>query len=99
MQTFQRIWQYLQQHRVVSIVISQVCVLLVLATVFINSGLGAGILGAFSDSCANGDQTYIVQGGDTLGAIASQYNTSVGDLATYNHIENPNIIYVNQMIC
>jgi surface antigen len=99
MQTLQRIWQYMQRHQVASIAVGHVCVLLVMVTVFLWSGLGANLLGAFARSCASGDQSYVVHGGDTLGAIAIRYNTTVQKLASYNQITNPNLIYVGQTIC
>ena len=41
----------------------------------------------------------MVVSGDTLGAIASRYGTSWEKLASYNHIANPNVIYLNQKVC
>src|SRR3954464_2429149 len=41
---------------------------------------------------------YTVRAGDTLGAIARRYNTSVAVLAELNEIANPNIIEVGQAI-
>jgi N-acetylmuramoyl-L-alanine amidase len=100
MQLFQRIWRYLQQHRLASLVLGHVCVLLVLATLFFGSGLGSSILGAFAQShCASGDQAYVVKSGDTLSKIATRYGTSSQTLATYNHISNPSLIYVNETVC
>lgn len=100
MRIHERIWRYLQQHRLVTIVLGHVCVLLVLATLFFGSGLGSGILGALArSSCASGDKAYTVKSGDTLGAIASRYDTTWQDLASYNQISNPNMIYVNELIC
>ena len=46
----------------------------------------------------NSDIEYIVKSGDTLSGIASKYNTTYQKLAEYNNIENPNLIYVNQVI-
>ena len=43
-------------------------------------------------------QTYVVQAGDTLTKIAKMFNTTVKKLAEYNNIENPNLIYVGQVI-
>lgn len=100
METYQRIWSYLQKHRLISIVVGHVCVLMVLGTLFFGSGMGSGILGVFaSSSCASSDQTYIVKSGDSLGAIATRYNTTWGNLASYNHIANPNVIYVSEVVC
>ncbi len=100
MQTYQRIWQYLQRHRLVSLALGHVCVLLVLATVFLGSGWGSSILGAFAQShCAGSDKTYVVKGGDTLDGIAARYTTSWQKLASYNHIANPDVIYIGENVC
>lgn len=42
--------------------------------------------------------TYIVQSGDTLSAIALQYNTTVAELVALNNISNPNFIYVGETL-
>lgn len=42
--------------------------------------------------------TYTVQAGDTLSAIADQYNTSVNSIASLSHLTNPNLIYVGQVL-
>jgi peptidoglycan endopeptidase LytE len=42
--------------------------------------------------------TYRVQAGDTLGSIAARYGTSVATLAAINHIADPNLIYVGQLL-
>lgn len=42
--------------------------------------------------------TYTVKAGDTLGKIASQFNTSSNTLANLNSISNPNLIYVGQVL-
>lgn len=41
---------------------------------------------------------YVVQCGDTLYSIARRYGLTVGQLASYNNICNPNRIYVGQVI-
>lgn len=41
---------------------------------------------------------YVVMKGDTLSSIAERYNTTYHVLAQYNNIENPNLIYPNQII-
>lgn len=41
---------------------------------------------------------YIVIKGDTLSKIASKYNTTISELIRINNINNPNIIYENQLI-
>ncbi len=42
--------------------------------------------------------SYTVKTGDVLWKIAEQYNTTYQELAEYNQIKDPNLIYVNQMI-
>lgn len=44
------------------------------------------------------DEIYIVKKGDTLWAIAQKYGTTYQELAKYNEIQNPNLIFVNQKI-
>lgn len=41
---------------------------------------------------------YTVQPGDTLGAIAARFHTSVQAIAQRNHIANPNLIHVGQVL-
>lgn len=40
----------------------------------------------------------VVLKGDTLGQIANEYNCSVEELAKYNNIKNPGLIYPGQVI-
>lgn len=47
---------------------------------------------------ASQESTYYVQAGDTLSSIASKFGTTVANLASINHISNPNVIYVGQKI-
>ncbi len=47
---------------------------------------------------STGDDTYRVQRGDTLSAIAAQHGTTVAALMQINHISDPNFIYVGQRI-
>lgn len=96
----QRIWQYLQRHRVISIVTGNVVVACVLGLVLLGNAFGSTILGVFAQSpCSSGDRTYVVVGGDTLGVIASRYGTSWQRLTSYNKLSNPNMIYIDQHIC
>lgn len=41
---------------------------------------------------------YVVKKGDTLSDIASKYGTTYQALASYNGINNPNLIYVGQVV-
>ena len=100
MQVHERIWHYLQQHRVASIVIGHVTVAGILGLLLVGNGLGMNIFGAFAQSpCSSSDHTYIVVSGDTLGGIASRYGTTWQRLTSYNHIANANMIYINQKVC
>lgn len=44
------------------------------------------------------ETTHVVAAGETLSAIAAQYNVSVRTLMTYNNIRNANLITVGQVI-
>ncbi|MCA8925341.1 MAG: LysM peptidoglycan-binding domain-containing protein [Planctomycetes bacterium] len=46
----------------------------------------------------NGDLLYVVQAGDTLGAIAATYNTTVAAIAARNAIANVNLISVGMQL-
>jgi rare lipoprotein A len=49
----------------------------------------------------SGDQisgTYVVQAGDTLSGVAAQLETTVEHLAATNGIENPDLLYVGQVL-
>ena len=93
-------WQIFSRHRVASIVIGHISVVAVVGLLLLGSGLGTHLFGAFAQSpCSNGDQVYVVAGGNTLGGIAARFNTSWQKLASYNHIANPNMIYINQTMC
>lgn len=47
---------------------------------------------------SSGGGTYRVRAGDTLSGIASRYGTTVAKLAALNHIANPNVISVGQVL-
>jgi lysozyme len=49
-------------------------------------------------AASRASQTYAVQSGDTLGAIAKKFNVSVDALASANGIQNPNSIQVGQVL-
>lgn len=50
------------------------------------------------ENTVNQIQTYTVKAGDTLSQIASQYNTTVAEIAGLNGISNPNLIYVGEVL-
>ena len=48
---------------------------------------------------AYGDNYYTIKKGDTLGAIANRYHTTVSNLMALNpHIKNANLIYAGDVI-
>lgn len=47
---------------------------------------------------ADGQAVYVVVRGDTLSGIAQRYNTTVAALVELNHIANPNLILVGQVL-
>lgn len=97
---YQRIWQYFQGSRLGSIVVRHIGIIAILVLIVLGSTMGAGLYGAFAKSaCSSGDQAYVVVSGDTLGGIAAHYNTNWQALASYNHISDPNLIYVDQTVC
>lgn len=50
-------------------------------------------------SCPGGSRAYSVVSGDTLSGIAAKFGTQWPSLASYNRIANPNLIFVDQVIC
>lgn len=54
--------------------------------------------GTTSPPPSGGTASYVVQAGDTLGAIAARYGTTVNYLASLNGLMNPNFIYVGQVL-
>jgi len=109
MQSYQRIWLFHTRGKVggkerihvgLSIIRHSIALVAILGIVLVGSGTGAPTMGVFATSlCASGDQAYSVVSGDTLGGIATRYHTTWQQLASYNHIANPNIIYMHQTIC
>ena len=70
--------------------------LMLVATFFVNvPGASAHAL----NTCSGSDHSYRVVAGDTLSAIGYRYGKSWSALASYNHIVNANLIYVNQIVC
>ncbi len=48
--------------------------------------------------CVNCFCIVVIQSGDTLGAIAAQFGTTVQQIACCNNIPNPNVIFPGQVI-
>lgn len=61
-------------------------------------GFGAGITLAMTTAMAATSGTYTVQSGDTLSAIAKANQVTIQDLVTWNQIQNPSLIYPNQVL-
>jgi len=88
--------RYFAEHRLVSIIAAHLVVLSIFAGALFSGAFG----GAFAQSpCSSGDQVYKVVSGDTLGAVATRYNTTWQSLASYNKLANANVLAVNQTIC
>lgn len=41
---------------------------------------------------------YLVQSGDTLGALAKKFNCTIEDICKWNNITDPNVLSVNQKL-
>ena len=61
-------------------------------------GRGSTTTGSGGSTAAASGGTYVVRRGDSLGAIAVRYGTSVAALARANRIANPSVIYVGQRL-
>ncbi|ULT56614.1 LysM peptidoglycan-binding domain-containing protein [Neobacillus drentensis] len=59
---------------------------------------GAWSRAAASQPESSPPSTYTVQPGDTLSKIAARFGATVKDLVKLNNIENPNLIYVGQIL-
>jgi LysM repeat protein len=58
----------------------------------------AGGPSATSPSATGGGGTYTVKTGDTLDAIAGRFGATAAELASINHIIDPNLIFVGQTL-
>ena len=99
LQVHQQVWKYFQQRRAASFQ-GKMGVAAVLGLLFLVITLVVNVQGAHAQSvCSSGDRTYKVVGGDTLSGIGVRYSANWQQLASYNHIANPNLIYINQVVC
>lgn len=78
---------------------AQITVLVTIGLLVFGGIVGTRILGAFAQSPCGSNHAYRVVSGDTLGAIADRYHTTWERLASFNHIRNANLIYVDQIVC
>ena len=101
MRKHRQVLSYFEQRSASTFVVNcSGAVLLGLLFLGITLGTNAGKAHAQSRAaCASGDRVYTVVGGDSLSRIAYHFGTNWGVLASYNHFSNPNLIYVNQVIC
>ena len=51
-----------------------------------------------TNTSATYNNTYTIKSGDTLSGIAGKFNTTYTQLAQLNHISNPNLIHVGQVL-
>ena len=58
----------------------------------------AGVLGLATAGVAASADSYTVQSGDTLSAIAANHNTTVDKLVSLNNIANSHLIYAGQVL-
>jgi surface antigen len=90
------------QHDKRLIIIVRTSIVAVLGLLFLGATLGGKVTGVYAQTmsaCSASDHSYTVVRGDTLSRVASRYHASWTQLASYNRIANPNLIYVNQRIC
>ncbi|MHB8506721.1 MAG: LysM peptidoglycan-binding domain-containing protein, partial [Acidimicrobiales bacterium] len=60
--------------------------------------VGPAVASASTATTATSSASYTVQAGDTLGAIAARYGTTVGALAAANGIGDVNLIFAGQVL-
>ncbi|HZT98840.1 MAG TPA: LysM peptidoglycan-binding domain-containing protein [Ktedonobacteraceae bacterium] len=101
MQTQREVRKFSQHEKRLTIVV-QTSIVAVLGLLFLGATLGGNAKGVHAQTvgaCSASDHNYTVVRGDTLSRIAYRYRASWSQLASYNRIANPNLIYVNQRIC
>ena len=101
MQTQQEVRKFSQHDKLLNIVV-RISIVAVLGLLFLGATLGRNVTGVHAQAagvCSTSDHSYTVVRSDTLSWIAYRYHTYWSRLASYNHIANPNLIYVNQRIC
>ncbi len=101
LQTHEYILKYLRQDSGRNIVV-KFSIGAVLALLFLALTMSIHVPGAFAyshTSCAKSDKRYVVVQGDTLSWIAYRYHMNWSALASYDHIANPDLIFVDQVVC
>lgn len=99
MRLHQRVYNYIKENNTKKIV-GKGTVVATVGMLSAGAALGLNITGAHAASaCSSGDKAYTAVQNDTLGQIANRYGVSWNTLASYNHIANANLIYVDQTIC
>ncbi len=98
MQTHQQIWKMFQQHNVARFVV-KTTVVAILGLLSLGAMPGMYVPLAQAHACPGGDRIYRVVRGDTLWRIGERFGVSLATLRSHNYIANPNLIYVNQMLC
>ena len=105
MQKYQHIWKhvcgYFQQQPVGRFVVRMslsAAAALVLFVAIVSSG-AQSVQAHVLSTCSTHDRSYSVVAGDTLSGIANRYGTTWSSLASHNDIADPNLIFVNQVVC
>ncbi|WP_051344322.1 LysM peptidoglycan-binding domain-containing protein [Alicyclobacillus herbarius] len=62
------------------------------------TAVGGALTGAVGITTALAATSYTVKPGDSVWSIAHRYGLTVSQLAAYNHLSNPNLIYPNQVL-
>jgi surface antigen len=91
-------WQHLKEDPRTRALFAHTWIAGVLLVLLASAAVWTHYVGAASP-CAASDQIYMVVSGDTLSSIAARYNTNWQQLASYNHLANPSLIFANQAIC
>lgn len=96
MHIFYRAWHW----QGIRLFARHIVLLIVFVLIVLSGTLDGGMHGVSAQgSCTAGDRHYTVRMGDSLSEIAASYHVSWRRLATYNHLPNPNLIFVAQTLC
>jgi len=102
LQTHKHILKYLRQD-IGRKFVGKIGIGAVLGLLFVALTLSVQVPGAFAyahtTTCPQSDKQHVVVQGDTLSWIAYLYHTNWSALASYNKIVNPDLIFVDQVVC
>lgn len=63
---------------------------------FLPTGGAAGTPEAAATEDGEGPTVYVVQSGDNLGTISTQFDVSIPDIMSANNLDNPDVLFVGQ---